>query len=169
MNKVFFAIAIYLFNLTVISCEINKPLINKNKNSPEQEFIIKLREYFRSTDDIDRGDFINIIKKIIPNISLNSYCKKNRMTALYLACFYGDFELVKLFIDHKDNVNQCAKVLALEDGKYIIKQRSPLGIALENGFENIAKLLHIAGARPINTNQEEVMMYNEMLNPSSQK
>ena len=166
MIKVFFAVSIYLFGLTLFSCEVNKPLINKN--SPEHNFIIKLRGYFKG-DDVGRVDFVNSVKKIIPNIDLNSYCKNNRLTALYLACFYGDFELVKLFIDYKADVNQYAKVLTLEDCKYVIKQKSPIGIALENGFENIAKLLHIAGARPINTNQEEVMMYNEMLNPSSQK
>lgn len=175
MTKFFFALSFYLMSLTAFSMDnssdddlspLDEELMPLLDGTREQRFIEKIRRAAASKGS-DKDLYFAEIEKIIPNVNINWYSKKDRLTALAIACFYGDIRLATFLMKKGADINTPARLESLVDNtEYELKQRSPICIALKHGHIDIAKLLHIAGAKPIEKDPEEADLVYKMLNPS---
>lgn len=86
-----------------------------------------------NTSKITKRD--KTIHLLLRNEARIDFCRKNRISPLYMACQEGHVSTVELLLNNGANINLCD-----EDGK------NPLSIACENGHTSIVQLLLNNGA-----------------------
>lgn len=157
MKKIFFAISFFLACATAFSMDQTEesdeadertPLLKEKRNLSLEEFLGQefVATVHRAAKEkgAQRTSYLKIVNEmLLGKVYINSYCKRDRLTALYVACFYGDIDLVKILIINGADINKPAKLDAFETegAYYFLKTKTPLSIAIKEGHKEIAKLL----------------------------